>query len=150
MEGENFTTTIEIAKSPRQVFKVITDDVPKWWGGKDLAGRSANLNDEFVVHHKNAHYSKQKLVEVIPEKKVVWQVTESTLHWLKRDKQEWTNTKMVFEISARAGITILHFTHEGLTPGKECYQQCQQGWTMVITDWLFNYISEGKVNNRLL
>jgi hypothetical protein len=150
MGSKNFTVAIEVEKSPQEVFKVITGDVSKWWGGKDLSGSSTNLNDEFVVHHHGAHYSKQKLIEVIPEKKVVWHVTEGTLRWLKNDKQEWTNTKMIFEIKAQNGKTILHFTHEGLVPEKECYHECQKGWTMVITDWLFNYITEGKVNKRLL
>jgi uncharacterized protein YndB with AHSA1/START domain len=150
MDNKNFTATIEVERSPQEVFKIITDDVSKWWGGKDLSGSSTKLNDEFVVHHKGAHYSKQKLVEVIPGKKIVWNVIEGTLYWLKNDKQEWTNTKMIFEIRIQNGKTILHFTHEGLVPEKECYKECHKGWTMVITDWLFNYITEGKVNKRLL
>jgi len=147
---ESLTATIEVTKSPQEVFKIITSDVSKWWGGKDLSGSSTKLNDEFVVHHPGAHYSKQKLIEVIPDKKIVWLVTEGTLHWLKNDKQEWTNTKMIFEISTNNGKTILHFTHYGLVPSKECYSACKQGWMMVITDWLFHYITEGNVNERFL
>src|SRR4030095_6604455 len=97
---ESFTATIEVTKSPQEVFKIITSDVSKWWGGKDLSGSNTKLNDEFVVHHQGAHYSKQKLIELIPEKRVVWHVTEGTLYWLQVDKQEWTNTKMIFEISS--------------------------------------------------
>src|SRR6185437_12429829 len=98
MENKSFTLTIEVAKSPQHVFKSITTDVAKWWGGKDLNGNSKKLNDEFIIHHPGAHFSKQKLVEVIPGKKIVWIVTESTLDWLQKDKREWTNTKMIFEI----------------------------------------------------
>jgi activator of Hsp90 ATPase-like protein len=147
---ESFQVKIEVSKSPQGVFKIITEDVSKWWGGNDLSGSTTQLNDEFVVHHKGAHYSKQKLIEVIPEKKIVWHVTEGTLHWLKKDQQEWTNTKMIFEITTKNNNTILHFTHQGLVPNKECYEACRQGWTMVITDWLFHYINEGKVNERFL
>jgi uncharacterized protein YndB with AHSA1/START domain len=147
---ESFTATIEVTKSPQEVFRIITADVSKWWGGKDLSGGSTKLNDEFVVHHKGAHYSKQKLIEVIPEKKVVWHVTEGILHWLQYDKLEWTNTKMIFEIGPKGDKTFLRFTHEGLVPTKECYRKCEQGWTMVIKDWLFNYITDGKVNERFL
>ncbi|HVT86900.1 MAG TPA: SRPBCC family protein [Chitinophagaceae bacterium] len=147
---ESFMATIEVRASPQEVFKILTEDVSKWWGGKDLSGRTTKIDDEFVVHHKGAHYSKQKLTEVIPGKKVEWHVTESSLYWLQNDKQEWTNTKMIFEINAAGGKTILHFAHYGLVPSKECYEVCRQGWTMVITDWLFNYITEGKVNARFL
>jgi hypothetical protein len=147
---ESFTASIEVAKSPMEVFRIITSDVSKWWGGKDLSGHSSKLNDEFVVHHQGAHYSKQKLIKVIPDKEVVWLVSESVLHWLEKDKQEWTNTKMIFEMSAIEDKTILFFTHQGLVPAKECYSKCEQGWTMVIKDWLFHYITDGKVNKRFL
>src|SRR5579872_6791677 len=62
MKNESFTTTIEVSKPPHDVFIHITDDVAKWWGGKDLEGNSRKLNDEFIIHHPGAHYSKQKLV----------------------------------------------------------------------------------------
>lgn len=139
---ESFIVTIEVTKSPQDVFNCIKE-VPKWWS-KDFEGKSTNLNDEFVIHHPDRHYSKQKLVEVIPEKKVVWLVTESKLDWIKNDTHEWTNTKMIFDITTQGDRTILRFTHEGLVPKKECYTMCQQGWTMVIKDWLFNFITEGK------
>ena len=144
MAKKDFTATIELEKSSQDVFKTITNDVAKWWGGKDLEGSSTKLNDEFVVHHPGAHYSKQKLVEVIPGKKIVWLVTESELSWLKKDKNEWTNTKMIFEIATNEDKTILHFTHEGLVPEKECFVMCSQGWNMVIKDYLFYFITDGK------
>jgi Activator of Hsp90 ATPase homolog 1-like protein len=75
---------------------------------------------------------------------VVWLVTDSELHWLEKDKQEWTNTKMVFDITAAGDKTLLHFTHEGLVPEKECYARCEQGWNMVIRERLFEFITEGK------
>ena len=143
METQNYTATIEVAKSPTEVFKHLVD-VSKWWGGKDYAGSSAQLNDEFIVKHGDAHYSKQKVVEVVPDKKIVWLVTESKLNWLEKDKQEWTNTRMVFELAPKGDTTLLHFTHEGLVPDKECYVRCEKGWDMVIKEWLFNFIADGK------
>jgi len=143
MQGKGYTATIQVTQSPEVVFNCLKD-VSKWWGGKDFEGKSAILNDEFVICHTDAHYSKQKVVEFVPYKKVTWLVTESKLDWLEKDKGEWTNTKMAFEITAKGNKTILSFTHEGLVPEKECYARCEQGWNMVIKDWLFNYISEGR------
>jgi hypothetical protein len=144
MTKENFTTTIEISGSSQEVFNSITKDVAKWWGGKDLEGSSTRLNDEFIIHHPGAHFSKQKVIEIIPDKKIVWLVTESKLSWLKNNQKEWTNTGMIFEINVVNDKTILCFTHKGLNPGLECYTLCKQGWTMVIEDYLFNYIVNGK------
>ena len=138
---ESFTATIEITKSPQDVFNCIKE-VSKWWS-KDFEGNSKQLNDEFIIHHPNTHYSKQRLIEVTPDKKIVWLVTESTLNWLQIDKHEWTNTKMIFDINTRGDKTFLRFTHEGLVPPKECYKRCKEGWTKVITDSLFHYILNG-------
>jgi len=63
---KSYTASIEVAKSPSEVFRCITIDVAKWWGGKDLTGHSAKLNDEFVIHHPGSHYSKQRVVEFVP------------------------------------------------------------------------------------
>lgn len=145
MNDNNFTATIEVINDPKDIFRCITSDVAKWWGGADLSGRSVDLNDEFVVNHPGAHYSKQELIEVIPDKKVVWLVTESKLSWLK-DKEEWTNTRMIFEITANKHSYSLHFTHEGLVPEKECYDKCSAGWNMVIKDWLYTFIMYGKAH----
>ena len=68
MNNQNYTATIEVAKSPQDVFNCLKE-VPKWWS-KDYEGSSTKLNDEFVIHHPGRHYSKQKLVEVIPNKKL--------------------------------------------------------------------------------
>ena len=142
MGNKNYAATIEVAQSPEEVFKHLTE-VWKWWS-KDYEGRSAKLNDEFVICHPDKHYSKQQLVEVVPNKKIVWLVTDSTLSWLEKDKHEWTNSRMIFEISTHGDKTVLNFTHEGLVPEKECYAACERGWNMVIKDWLFNYITTGK------
>ena len=141
MEKKNYTATIEVAKSPQQVFSCVKD-VSKWWS-KDFKGNSTKLNDEFVINHPDRHYSKQKLIEVIPDIKIVWLVTESKLNWIKKDQAEWTNTKMIFEITTAGDKTILHFTHEGLIPEKECYAMCEKGWSMIIKSWLFHFITYG-------
>ena len=139
MKNINYQTIIEVAKQPNDVFNHIKD-VSKWWS-KEYEGSSSKLNDEFIIDHPDRHYSKQKLIEVILNKKIVWLVTESKLNWIEIDKSEWTNTKMVFDIIAKGDKTVVHFTHVGLVPKKECYQKCEQGWNMVIKERLFNYIT---------
>jgi len=51
---------------------------------------------------------------------------------------------MIFEITTKGDKTVLHFTHEGLVPEKECYAMCKQGWNTVIKDYLFNFITYKK------
>ena len=61
MKKNSYAATIEVAQSPQEVFKAI-NDVTNWWS-KDFEGSSTKLNDEFIIHHPNQHYSKQKLIE---------------------------------------------------------------------------------------
>ena len=141
---KDFKATIMVEKSMAIVFKAITADLAKWWGGKDLNGNSTKLNDEFIIHHPDAHYSKQQLVEFIPIKKIVWLVTESKLDWLKKNKAEWTGTKMIFELTCNYKYTVVNFTHEGLDTEMECYDRVTEGWNLVIKDQLYNFITTGK------
>ncbi len=142
MNVQSYRTKIGIAIAPHDVFKRI-NDVSSWWT-KDFEGSSSKLNDEFVICHPGLHYSKQKLVEAIPGKKVVWLVTESKLDWIENNKEEWKNTRMIFDINLNGDKTVLYFTHEGLSPDKESYGRCTQSWDIVIKDWLFNFITAGK------
>lgn len=143
----DFTITIEFNKPVTKVFKALTEGVVKWWGGPDLGGNTTKQDDEFIIHHPGAHYSKQKLIELIQNKRLIWLVTDSELSWLKQDKREWTNTKMIFELTADGNKTQLRFTHAGLTPGKECYDACTRtGWDIVIRDYLYNYVTEDRAH----
>jgi uncharacterized protein YndB with AHSA1/START domain len=139
MNDRSYRTHIEIAATPRTIFNAL-GDAAKWWT-EDFEGSSKRLNDEFVIHHPGQHYSKQKVVEVVEDKRLVWLVTDSRLSWLKGDQQEWTNTRIIFELSANGDKTVLHFTHEGIVPEKECYARIGEGWSIVIGERLLNYIS---------
>ena len=141
MKQQDYTATLMVNATPQDVFKTI-NNVTKWWT-EDLQGSSQKLNDEFTVRFGDVHMSKQKLIEVIPDKKVVWLVTDSKLNFIK-DKQEWTNTKISFEISGDDKNTTVQFTHFGLSPNVECYNGCSKGWDQYIKGSLYKLLTEGK------
>jgi len=141
MKNQHYSATVEIESSPEDVFARI-NNVPTWWAtpafNGTFEGQSQKLHDEFVVRFGTAHYSKQKLVEFILNKKIVWQVTDSQLSWIKNNTTEWTGTRMIFELDPKNNHTVLKFTHEGLIPEQECYANCVKGWDMLIRENLFN------------
>ena len=141
MEHNDFTTSIVVDKTPQEAFDAI-NNVRAWWPG-EIEGNTKKLNDEFTYRYKKLHYSKQKLVEVIPEKKVVWLVTDSSLNFVE-NKTEWTGTKIIFEISERDNKTQVRFTHQGLVPQCECFDACSNAWTDIIRDGLRGLITMGK------
>jgi len=141
MKEEDYHVMLSVNASAKEVFNNI-NNVTKWWT-EDLKGSSQKLNDEFIVQFGEVHVSKQKLVELIPDKKVVWLVTDSKLNFIK-DKQEWTNTKISFELSRNENKTKIHFMHIGLVPEVECYNSCTKGWDYYIKGSLFKLLTEGK------
>ncbi|HXB42469.1 MAG TPA: SRPBCC domain-containing protein [Puia sp.] len=140
MENQNYQATITVSQSANEVFKSI-NSVSKWWM-ENLEGDSENLNGKFTVDFGDDNFVTHKLVEVIPNKKVVWLVTDCYLSWFK-DKTEWTNTKMSFEISTKGNSTVINFTHIGLIPEVECYDMCVKGWDQYVKGSLFKLITEG-------
>lgn len=141
MTTADFTTTLLVDQNPEEVFNAI-NNVRGWWQG-EIEGSTDKLNNEFIYRMKEFHLSKQKLVELIPNEKVVWLITESKLTFAK-DKSEWTSTKISFEISKKENKTQLVFTHAGLVPEFECYGACSNAWTQLIQQSLFSLITTGK------
>jgi Activator of Hsp90 ATPase homolog 1-like protein len=146
MASIDFSVTLVTHQTPHQVFQAIRN-VPNWWSGyfsEHFAGNFENLHDEFTFHAGDgAHYSKQKLIEVISDKKIVWLITESELSFLE-NKEEWTGTKVIFEISKKGDQTEMTFTHEGLNPEKECYDSCSPAWTQYLQNKLLPLITTGQ------
>lgn len=140
MSTSDFTTSIFVDQSPKEVFKAI-QDVRGWWSGQ-IEGNTEKLNDEFTYHYLDVHNCKMKLIEVIPDKKIVWQVLDNYFSFTK-DKSEWIGTKIIFDITQQDHKTKLQFTHQGLVPEYECYNACVGGWTQYIQHSIKSLISTG-------
>ena len=139
MQRENFTVTILVDQTPAEVFKAI-NKVGEWWTGEPgVEGNTEKAGDEFTYRYLDIHYSRQKITELVPGKKIVWMVTDSQLGFIK-NKNEWTGTQICFEISKKKDKTQIQFTHHGLVPAKECYKDCSGAWSSYITGSLKKFI----------
>ena len=141
MNKQDYTTTILVSQTPKVVFNAI-NNVRGWWS-EDIEGRTDQLNDVFFYHYKDIHLCKIKLIEVVPDKKVVWQVLDNYFSFIG-DKSEWKDTEIIFDISTEGDQTKLQFTHEGLVPEYECYQICFEAWSNYINNSLYKLITFGK------
>jgi hypothetical protein len=133
-DSKSFSYTFASSKSPEAVFELLLD-IDQWWSGiysETIKGESHKIDDEFSFNAgEGAHYSKQKLIELIPNKKIVWLVTDSNLSFLS-ETSEWTNTMICFNISKEGKQTKVTFTHDGLTPQVECYDACSGAWSQYL------------------
>lgn len=139
----HFTSTFFVDQSPKEVFDAI-NNVRGWWQG-EIQGNTDTLHDEFSYQMKEVHYSKQRIVERIPNERVVWLVTDSKL--LFPNPTEWIGTKIIFEVTGINNKTQLRFTHLGLIPSFECYDNCSWAWGALVQDSLHSLITTGKGTN---
>jgi len=141
MTTSDFTTTISVDEPPKEAFNAI-NNVRGWWS-EEIEGSTDKLNDEFKYHYEDVHRCHMKLIEVIPDKKVVWLVMDNYFKFTK-DKSEWKGTKISFEISETDNKTQIRFTHLGLVPEYECYTICRDAWTNYVHNSLHSLITTGK------
>ena len=141
MSNQNFTTTFTVDQTPEEAFAAI-NNVRGWWSG-EIEGSTDKLGAEFTYRYKDVHYSKQKITEFIPGKKVVWLVLDGFLNFVE-DKSEWKGTKLTFEVSKKGDKTEVRFTHVGLVPEYECFNACSNAWGTYIKGSLRSLITTGK------
>ena len=135
----NYTIEIEIAKYPNDVFDHLIE-LSKWWP-EEFEGEAIKLNSEFVFRTGDAHYSKNKVIEFVPNKKVVWLTTESIR---KTDNFDWTGTKFIFELTPKGDSTLLKFTYDGVVLESES-DKLVQICDMTVKEMFYNFIVKGKV-----
>jgi len=143
MTNSNFTATIRVKKSPADAFDAIKN-FRGWWS-EEIEGRTDKVGETAFYHYKDIHLCKLKAVEMIPFRKLVYLVIENEFNFIK-DKTEWVNTKLVFDISEEDGMTKVTFTHEGLIPEYECYPVCHDAWSGYIKNSLKRFIETGTGN----
>jgi uncharacterized protein YndB with AHSA1/START domain len=140
MKTKDYTISYTVDQSPQEVFDAI-NNVRRWWS-EEIEGQADRLGAEFKFHYQDLHRTTQKITELVPGKKVVWRVIDSHINFVK-DKAEWQDTEVVFEIEKKGRKTELRFTHVGLVPTIECYGNCSGAWGFYVNESLRGLITTG-------
>lgn len=138
--AQNYTSTIIVDKDISSAFNSIKN-FRAWWS-EEIEGDTDTVGEIFFYHFKDVHLCKIKLIEMVTNKKLVYLVMDNEFNFIK-DKTEWINTKLIFDVSTEGNKTKIVFTHEGLVPEYECYNVCNDAWTSYIQGSLKNYIETG-------
>ena len=140
MNNQNFTTTIVVEQSAQEVYNAVNN--PRAWWSAEIEGITDELHAEWNYHFADNHKTKLKVIELIPNEKVVWLVLGNYFKNAK-DQTEWVGNKMVFEISKHDDKTQLTFTQIGLVPSYDCYKNCDWAWTGFVQQSLQSFINTG-------
>jgi hypothetical protein len=141
MNNQDFTATISVERTPEEAFDAI-NNVRGWWS-ENIEGGTEKLGDEFTYRYKDVHSCKIKIAELIPGKKVVWHVLDNRFNFTK-DKNEWTGTDVIFEVSKKGNKTEVRFTHRGSVHEYECFDVCSNAWGSYTNGSLRSLITTGK------
>jgi hypothetical protein len=85
MKTQDFTKTIVVEQSAADAFRAITN-VRGWWS-EEVKGNTSNLNDVFDYHYEDIHRCKVKLIEVVPNEKMVRHVLDNYFNFTKDDTE---------------------------------------------------------------
>ena len=141
MTNPNFDLRLSVDQSPEEAFNAV-NNVRDWWS-QEIEGSTDKLGESFTYRYRDAHRCTLKLVELVPNKRVVWLVVDNYFNFTE-DESEWKGTKVIFDISRKGDKTEIHFTHEGLVPEYECFNVCSNAWGTYINGNLRSLIATGK------
>jgi uncharacterized protein YndB with AHSA1/START domain len=143
LEGimNDFTATFTVDQTPEEVFAAI-NNVRGWWSG-EIEGSTDKLGHVWTYRYQDIHYSKQEITEFVPGQRIVWHVLDGYLNFTE-DKTEWTGTDITFDISPKDNQTEVRFTHLGLVPEFECFDNCSNAWGFYIKSSLRDFITTGQ------
>ena len=147
MNEQNYTTAILVDQTPAEVFAAIINTRTWWTGEPGVEGSTDKLGDEFTYRYRDVHYSKHKITELVKDKRITWHTMEAQLSFVP-DKNEWTGTDIVFEITKKGNQTEVRFSHVGLVPTIQCYGDCSGAWGYYINECLRGLIITGEVPTR--
>ena len=140
METQDYKAFILVEQSPKTAFEAI--QIFRAWWSEDIEGETNKLNEVFVHRYKDVHMCKIKLIEIVADTKLVYLIVDNHFSFTK-DKSEWINTKLIFDISKEGNMNKVQFTHEGLVPAYECYDICCNAWGNYIHNSLYDSITKG-------
>lgn len=136
----SYSTVIQVNAPNYAAFKAITQ-VNQWWATNVLGSTNA-MNDVFTVRFGKT-FSTICITEFIDGEKMKWTIQNSSLPLFK-DEKVWNGTHILWELKSKGSMTEVRMTHLGLTPDKECYKDCYNGWNYYVTQSLKELIATGK------
>ena len=141
--NDNYQQSVSVKATKEQVFDALTTKVGEWWGPVDRMAQQ--VGETFKIDFDGESYWKFQVVEMPGAQKVVWECIESHQdHNVKGMDEEWTGSKLYWQIFERGQAVEVEFLHQGLVPQGDCYKVCSAAWDFYITDSLKSFLETGE------
>ena len=140
-KSADFSSGFTVDQSPDEAYEAI-NNVRGWWS-ENIEGPTDQLDGEFIFHNEPIHYSRMKVTELVPGRRVVWRVLENDMSFVD-DKSEWIGNEIVFDIARKGDKTEVVFTQLGLVPDYECFEVCANAWGGYIKGSLRALVATGQ------
>ena len=142
---KSYQCEVEFAAPIEAVYQAITSEpgLKGWWTTTCEVG--SGVGAESIFGFGKTH-NVMRTERLTTNQEVIWRCLEQhhEAEGLRR-KDEWARTKLRFRLeSVSPGSTRLHFEHEGLAPGLECYDICERGWDHFLKLSLKGYVETGR------
>lgn len=142
---ENYSNTIQLNATKDKVFNALISDIHLWWT-EMFEGSANSQGNNFTVRFGDNVYKTMRVVELVQNSKLVWNVENSLIAVPELTNQtEWIGTSIIWQITPQEINTELQLTHIGLNPRVECFDICTHGWQQ-FTDSLKEFVETGKGN----
>lgn len=110
---------------------VTQEGLGRIWTTELVAKPELNFVNEFYFDDEA---TKMKIVELVENKKIVWECISSD--------PEWIGTSISFDLSGKDGITSVVLRHENWRKLTEYYRWCNYNWAMFLLS-LKEYCEDG-------
>ncbi|MBI2311143.1 MAG: SRPBCC domain-containing protein [Betaproteobacteria bacterium] len=112
---------IEIKAPPAKVYYALiaAPGLKGWWTGDVVAEPKVGSIAEFGFSNRSTLF-RMKIAELKPMQRVVWECVG--------DVDEWTGTRIIWEISAQGDASELRLTHSGWRSKDGWYGTCDLTW----------------------
>jgi hypothetical protein len=138
----DFTSRLVLEADAQRIYAGLTESIDQWWT-ELFEGSSQEPGQIFSISFGPLVRKTMMVETLVPREKVAWLVVDSLIDLPElSNREEWTGTRILWEISRNAGNTVLQLKHHGLTPEIECYQLCTSGWQTFLQSFE-QYISTG-------
>jgi len=121
---EKIRINVTIKATSESIYNALTteDGLSSWWAKQTTARPEIGFLNTFAF---GTFVNKMKVIELTPNKKVVWECVESI--------DEWVGTFISFELEDKGEKTLLRFTHEGWKEITDMFAGCTYDWARFMT-----------------